>query len=237
VPYKDPDGNRKWREAQKTGKAYIYWLLEPETRKVRYVGSTLNIKERMRLHWDQRTKRGTQLAQWLCSLEEMPEYEVVQEVDKKFQYEAEEYWTKLLRQVSSVSLLNINNGQKYAVKGFKRPPEVGEKIRLAFQKRREAGITGHSRGHDNHRRGADSPSAKLTDEEARAIKHSTGSLRTVAAQFGVSWITVRNIRLGNTWKHIELHNAGVVYRSAQDPVKISERVQLSSLARMIEMNA
>lgn len=184
----------------------------------------------MRLHWDHRTKRKTRLAVWLSSLDEMPEWEIIQEIAKEFKYEAEEYWTKLLRQVKSVSLLNVNDGQKHTIKGYKRPPEVSEKMRLAHQRHKEAGLS--NRSYANRVRGENNPMAKLTHAEALAIKYSTGSLRNVAAEFGVSWITVRNIRLRKTWKHLALYNAGVVYRSARDPVKILERVQLSSLARL-----
>jgi predicted GIY-YIG superfamily endonuclease len=199
MPYKDPEDKKRWREARKTGKAYIYWLLEPETRKVRYVGSTLDIQERMRLHWDHRNKRTTQLAEWLRSLDEMPEHEVIEEVPQELQYEAEEYWTKMLRQIESVDLLNFLDGKKHAVTGYKRPPEVGEKIRETVRKRKEAGTYPQRL---NFKRGEESPSAKLHDEEARAIKHSTESLRVLAARYDVSWITIRNIRIGKTWKHI-----------------------------------
>lgn len=42
----------------------------------------------------------------------------------------------------------------------------------------------------------------LTEETALAIKHSSGSLKVVARQYGVSLSTVSSIRNGKTWKHI-----------------------------------
>jgi hypothetical protein len=172
VPYKDPEDGKRWREARKTGKAYIYWLLEPETHKVRYVGSTLDVQDRMRLHWDHRNKRNTKLAEWLRSLDEMPEHEIIQEVSKEFQYKAEEYWTRLLGQVSSVELLNERKED-----GTYSPPL-------------------------NFKRGEESPTAKLTEDKVRKIKRSSESLRVLAVKYDVSWITIRNIRIGKTWKHI-----------------------------------
>ena len=44
--------------------------------------------------------------------------------------------------------------------------------------------------------------AKLTDEQAAAIKASPLSSRLIAAQYGVGSSTIRKLRRGKTWTHI-----------------------------------
>jgi hypothetical protein len=61
-----------------------------------------------------------------------------------------------------------------------------------------------SRG--RHRRtglqGEQHPAAKLTETDARAILASSCSPETLAAQYGVTVTSVRNVRRGVTWKSI-----------------------------------
>lgn len=54
-----------------------------------------------------------------------------------------------------------------------------------------------------HRYGAQSASAKLTDESIRAIRAVTGqSQNQIASMFGVSRSTIADIQCGRTWKHV-----------------------------------
>lgn len=83
-------------------------------RKVRYVGSTSDlIKHRIRLHWVQKEYRTTQLAGWLRSLSEPPDYWVIQEVCDESRWQAEEYWTDLIRDTGA-DLLNQFSGRHTA---------------------------------------------------------------------------------------------------------------------------
>lgn len=191
VPAKDPDYNRKWREAQKSKMAIIYVILEPETRKIRYVGSTMNVRERIRLHWNQRYTKQTRIAEWLRSLDVMPDYEILQEVCEESRWDAEEYWTRLLMQSPCLNLLNVHPGRK--VIGTPRSEEVRRKMSEA-----QRGRTRTSRV-----RGEDTSAAKLTEQDVREIRQSTDSLRKLAARYGVSWITIRNVRIGKTWTHVQ----------------------------------
>lgn len=52
-------------------------------------------------------------------------------------------------------------------------------------------------------RGVTNAQAKLRDAEARAIKFSTENKHVLAERFGVSEATVRFIRSGKRWAHIE----------------------------------
>jgi hypothetical protein len=44
--------------------------------------------------------------------------------------------------------------------------------------------------------------AVLTEKEVRDIFATTGNLATVASKFGVSRMTVCEIRIGRTWNHV-----------------------------------
>jgi hypothetical protein len=62
------------------------------------------------------------------------------------------------------------------------------------EKTKAAGEYAHGERHGN---------AKLTDAEVRIIQDSELSLRKLAVQFGVSKTTIRDAKLGNTWKHVD----------------------------------
>lgn len=51
-------------------------------------------------------------------------------------------------------------------------------------------------------RGARHPNAKLTEEQALAIRGSTDTLETIAAQFGISESQAGNIRRGAQWREL-----------------------------------
>lgn len=51
--------------------------------------------------------------------------------------------------------------------------------------------------------GADNGSAKLTENQARAIKFSEENKHVLAERFGVSEAAIRLIRDGKRWKHVE----------------------------------
>jgi len=57
---------------------------------------------------------------------------------------------------------------------------------------------------DGNRPGMDTPTAKLTDDQVRAIRamRSTASLRQIARQFGVDFSTISKICLRKTWAHL-----------------------------------
>ena len=93
--------------------AHIYALLEPETRKPRYVGHSRDVKARLRQHWMYRQgaiqKKNPQLVAWICSLDDPPEYFIFESVPWELRHKAEHYYTDLLRQIG-MDLLNINSG-------------------------------------------------------------------------------------------------------------------------------
>lgn len=53
-------------------------------------------------------------------------------------------------------------------------------------------------------RGSLNPNAKLTEEQAMAIKVSTGEAAKVAEDFGISKQLVHDIRAGRRWRHLRI---------------------------------
>ncbi len=60
------------------------------------------------------------------------------------------------------------------------------------------------RGRNAPTRGAENPSARLNDEQVRAIRAQRGTrkLRETALQFGVAKSTVSHIQTGKRWAHL-----------------------------------
>lgn len=60
----------------------------------------------------------------------------------------------------------------------------------------------HRKAHGTSPAGANHPRAKLTEENARKIRHSNAPRVTLAKRFGVSWQTVNDIQRGRRWRHL-----------------------------------
>ena len=51
-------------------------------------------------------------------------------------------------------------------------------------------------------RGEATKTAKLTESQVRQIIRAKGTLKAVAAQYGVSYGTIHSIRNGFSWRHV-----------------------------------
>jgi len=168
----------------------IYALLEPNTRRIRYVGSTVCIADRIRLHWSQRSTRQTILAAWLRTLDVMPDHHVLEEVPVEQRWDAEAYYTGIIRQIVGNNLLNVHDGTK--IHGSPRSDETKQKI--------SGSLKGRSNTHPL--KGSENGSSKLSEDDVLEIRSSDDSLRVLAARYGVSHIAIHAVRLRHTWTHI-----------------------------------
>lgn len=87
---------------------YIYALQNPETKQIRYVGKTGNIKNRFNSHLSSSQKLKTHLGSWIKSLINnnlIPEIIILEECDENNWEEREKYW---ISQYSN--LVNIQKG-------------------------------------------------------------------------------------------------------------------------------
>jgi hypothetical protein len=166
----------------------IYAILDPQTAKVRYVGSTtLPVKRRIQLHWTNRMSKTTPVSRWIRHFDKEPPFQVLDIVDEDDGDRVEEIWIAWMRQFPDVQLLNVsmrasggnNTGRGF---GFTVTPETRAKI---GRTRRERGLT------YPHRR-------KLTDEDIHLIREATGRQVDIARQFGISQAAVSYIKHGRT---------------------------------------
>ena len=57
--------------------------------------------------------------------------------------------------------------------------------------------------HGTSRRGESNPFVKLTESDVLAIRAREGApSRVIAEEFGVSQVTINEIRRGKTWRHL-----------------------------------
>jgi GIY-YIG catalytic domain len=187
-------GRVRGSESRRPLVAIIYALLDPDTRAIKYVGSTNNLQHRLRLHWVQRFYRTTQVATWLRTLNREPEVWEIQKVSDDQRWLAEEYWTDLLNQVLAYPLLNVVSG-RHSVGGRGRVWTEQQRKRLS-ERRKSAGNFTAVRGEDNS-------NAKLTDDNVREIRSSSENAKILGEKFNVSPRTIHAVRRKNgSWKHI-----------------------------------
>lgn len=169
----------------------IYALLDPDTRRIRYVGATGDPVRRLRNHWSSRLPGRTgRVAEWMRTLSSKPELHVLQEVKDEVVDEAEKYWINLLTQVPSVDLLNVSDMSHGYPSGYRtRSAEFRTKMRKGSKRTYEwnADRTGH-RGDIRNR---------LSVDEINAIKNSTATVKQIASQYGISTTSVYRIKSGN----------------------------------------
>lgn len=133
----------------------IYTLLEPETRKIRYVGLARSAKERVKSHWRQRNSTyRSPVKEWLCSLSAPPPYEILQVVEDEVGIQAEEYWTTLLRQIDTVDLLNRRDGYRHHPENRAKISEAskGHHVSLEMREKLSQALTGKHPSEETRRR-------------------------------------------------------------------------------------
>lgn len=59
-----------------------------------------------------------------------------------------------------------------------------------------------ARGRLEGRPGEANPSARLTDDDVRAIRASGDTLRSLGAQYGVHFTIIQKIKAGKIWRHL-----------------------------------
>lgn len=116
-------------------KTHIYALCNPITYECRYVGKTVNLNKRFRMHCNPRESK-LRSARWIKSLHPLkPEMIVLEEVPPgKDWAEAEQFWIAYMK-VLGAKLTNITIGGK-GCQGYKQEFEHIEKVRIALTGRK-----------------------------------------------------------------------------------------------------
>ena len=93
----------------------IYALLGDEPMRIVYIGCAENAKKRVANHWRQRNSSyRSPVKNWLSTLPEPPDFFVFEEVSDEIAYEAEQYYTEIIRD-AGVELLNRKYGVKHSL--------------------------------------------------------------------------------------------------------------------------
>ena len=155
----------------------VYALLDQDDA-IRYIGCTgLDIGERSRLHWCAKNKKTSPVAVWLRTLNGPPATYLFQRVNDLTGFSAEAYWINLLKQIPGVNLLNVVDNPDFRLPAYiRRGPACGER----------------------------NSNAVLTVDDVLAIRDEPDdlSLGYLARKYGVSVLTVHNVRKRKTWKHV-----------------------------------
>jgi hypothetical protein len=96
------------------------------------------------------------------------------------------------------TLTNGDPGRQYVLHRCDNPPCVRPShLFLGTQQDNLADM--RRKGRERHARGVDHGKARLTPEQVQAIRQSTDSLRTLANRYGVSYTSIRYIKLRRNW--------------------------------------
>jgi len=182
---------------------YIYALCDPRDDVIRYVGRTVNLKDRYRSHL--RAKWGTHRCCWIKGLKEIglkPKMIVLEVVDESKCRSAEMWWIAHLKDVG-YDLTNHSDGGD----GILNPtPDTREKMSINAKKRgpiRPKGYKCSDAEKETNRNAQQKLSARQVLEIRKMLSENTEiTYSDLADQYGVHWRTIVNIVSGRTYSHI-----------------------------------
>lgn len=111
---------------------YIYGLQDPRNDELRYVGATINLKERYEGHL--RDRKRTHKTNWIKSLKRgnfKPEIFVIEEVEENEWEESERFWIAYFRYIGA-DLTNMTDGGEKPSMTKEQREELSTKLRVQF---------------------------------------------------------------------------------------------------------
>lgn len=113
----------------------VYGLIDPRTDHLRYVGQTVNLKERIAHHLiPSRLHASLPVSRWLRKLSEVglaPDVAVLEEPEPANLYESEKFWIGYFKMIGC-SLLNLHDhGPGGRLKGWHHTDDTKAKLRAA----------------------------------------------------------------------------------------------------------
>lgn len=163
----------------KSIKIYIYTLSDPETKEIRYVGKTNNLKSRYNNHISHNIK--THCCNWIKSLKKrnlLPIMEVIEKANDDNWVEREQFW---ISQFNNLTNQTIGGEGLCGIKASDETKELMSKNRIGKF------------------------TNKLSEEDVLEIRklllegYSTSNL---AKKYNVSKSAIQHIRENKTWKHL-----------------------------------
>lgn len=163
----------------KNTKIYIYSLCDPETKEVRYIGKTNNVKSRYNNHITSDIK--THCCNWIKSLKNkgfLPEINIIEEVTIDNWIEREQYWISQYKNLTNQTI----GGE--GLSGIR----ASEETKKLMSNNRIGKFTN-----------------KLLEEDVLIIRElliKGYSTSEIAFKYNVSKSTIQHIRENRTWKHL-----------------------------------
>ena len=164
---------------------FIYGLFDPRDGRVRYIGKTFNLGNRLSSH--RGSKGDTPVERWVqrLSVDKVKPGLTILGQPKDEGWEAgETFWIQLSRSFTP-DLLNVTDGGTAGEQQYASRPRNNYK---------------------NTRRGENHPHTPLTDRQVMEMRklYSAGgtSQSELAERFGIAQTTVHKIVIGEVWKHL-----------------------------------
>ena len=181
---------------------YIYALCDPRDDAIRYVGRTVNLKDRYRNHL--KAKWNTHRCCWIKGLKEIglrPKMIILETVVESECRDAEMWWIGHLRE-TGCDLTNHSDGGD----GILNPtPDTRRRMSLSA-KRRGPNNKGHKYSVELKEANRDRGQKLSTEQVLEIRKILSEDLETtysdLATQYGVHWRTIFNIVSGRTYSQI-----------------------------------
>lgn len=127
---------------------FIYALINPSTREVRYIGKTLNPSQRISEHINNTKKYRTKVANWIKSISpNKPEMIIIDNTNEKHWEECEIFWISYFLYIGA-NLTNMTSGgdglksvtkevrEKISQANYNRSPESWEKLSKTLKGRK-----------------------------------------------------------------------------------------------------
>lgn len=189
-------------------KIYIYQLLCPDSLQIRYIGKTKYPKYRLSSHLTtaRKHKGNRHVCSWIKSLllnKKLPIFNIIEECTEENWEEREIYWIAYFKKLGC----NLTNHRKGG-----RGSHNNLTTEEAKNKRRE-GLLNYWKDREHPCKNTIRPNlsgenrynAKLTNNDVLEIKsllQNGTKITEIAEKFNVNRITINDIKLGKTWKHL-----------------------------------
>lgn len=213
-------------------KVYIYALLEPETKEVRYIGKSVNPKKRFDNHLN--IKRKQHCSCWIQSLKIKglkPIFSIIEETDKENWIKREQYWIAFYKNLGAKLTNHTIGGEgqsgiiQSAESNLKRSISLkGRKLGSYSEERKRAISKGKlgkipwNKGKKNiyseelickmrarDLKGSKNPASKLSDEQVLEIRIRAANgekQNSLAKEFNLACGTLNRIVLRKTYSHL-----------------------------------
>lgn len=187
--------------------SFIYALVCPIIKEIRYIGKTDNLCSRYSYHLTTGLKYYPREYKycWIKSLLNKglkPDIIIIEGCDSSIWEDREKYWIEYFRG-KGCKLTNLTDGGEGQKTGFEFDSLAKEKISIASKKWKRTDIC--KRKISNANRGSKNGVAILSEEKVKDILYKINSGNRVydlAREYNMSYSVISNIKFNRAWKHV-----------------------------------